>query len=104
MTIKPSMSKECLQDGDYEDGEIYKVMVGTPMWQAVFQEKWENFTIDEQQQMVARLRQPTYYLGTIVSRSRLQIEVTCITLNTTTGGPHETFSFCITVSDFHRFV
>ena len=98
------MSKERLQDGDYEDGELNKVMVGTPMWHALFQEKWENFTIDEQRRMVARLRQPTYYVGTIVSRSRLQIEVTCITLNTSTGGPKETFTFCITVSDFNRFI
>ena len=42
MSNQVSMSQASFGDGDYTDGEVKRLVVGTPVWNALHNEIWLN--------------------------------------------------------------
>ena len=99
-----SMSQLPLSENEYTDGEIYKLQPGSAIWEALFQENWQNCSDEIKNYFLDRLQQPHHFSGTVVSVVRSQIELTYIPLNKMTGGGGDIEIISITLTDVARFI
>ena len=98
------MSQSPLSEQDYTDGEIHKLIPGSPIWQALHSEDWWNCGPETKMYYLDRLAQEYYFAGYIVSLVRGQVELTYIPFNLTTGGPGKVQMIAITLSNVRRFL
>ena len=99
-----SMSQLPLSDHDYINGEIHKLIPGSPIWEALHGENWENCSAETRDYYLDRLTQEHYFSGTVVSLPRGQVELTYVPKNPVTGGPGEVKIISITLPQVQRFV
>ena len=77
---------------------------GTPLWIALHEELWLNCSKETRDEYLAKMAAPTYFLGTIISMSRKQVELTVIPLNPLTNGPGNIDIIAISLDNMARFV
>ena len=92
-------------DGDYDDGEIYRLEPGTVLDQAIRNEQWLNYP-DETRRKWLRLMNSSsvVFLGTVVSRPRRQIELTIVLELPQAQNRRWTTSVIVELNDFDRFL
>ena len=101
--IRPTLSQDPFTSEDFTDGEIHKLIPGSPIWQALHHEPWINCTAQTRQYYLDRLQQPHHFSGTVISVTRSQIELTYIPTNPLTGEAGDLEMVCITMSNVARF-
>ena len=101
--LQVSMSQLPLADHEYTNGEIHKLIAGSPIWQAIHQEEWLNCGPETKAYYVDRLAQPHYFSGYVISLVRGQIELTYVPLDPATGGPGDIRMISITIFNVRRF-
>ena len=87
MANRISLSQASFGDGDYTDGEVRKLTVGSCLWNALHDEVWINCSPSTRQEYLDKLHQPLYFAGTIVSVTRQQIELTIVPYDAAGTGP-----------------
>ena len=96
----PSMSLSPLKDGEYDDGEVYRIDFTRGIGQAIAEEEWLNVPAEHQRYWLAVMRSSRCrFIGTVISRVRGQVELTIIFREATSG----TVNFCITLDNMDRF-
>ena len=104
MTV-PCLSTRALGDNDYVDGQIYDLFAVTRsvLKDAILGEQWINMSWETRQQWISLMFSPTVrFVGTVVSRSRQQVEVS-VMFRTWHPVHGAMVSFVLTLGDFHRF-
>ena len=104
MANRISLSQAAFGDGDYSDGEVKKLTVGSPLWNALHDEIWINCSPTTRQEYLEKLHQPLYFAGTIVSVVRQQIELTVVPYNAAGTGPGCLEEIAISLTDVNRFL
>ena len=97
------MSQLPFDSSDYEDGQVHPLVPGSPLWEALMSEPWLNCSKDTRDYYIARLYLDHKFSGTIISKSRQQIELTYVPFGDPpmTIGPMELIS--ISLPNLHRF-
>ena len=72
------MSQTPFDAEDYDDGEIMKLVEGSPMWDCLMTQPWLNCSAETRNFYLTCLKADHYFSGTVVSRSRKQVELTFI--------------------------
>ena len=88
--------------GDYNDGEIHPLLVGSTLWQALVNELWLNWSLSQQDMWKWRLQQPLKFVGTVLSHTRQQIEITMV-YQDNTGISSGMDTVTVTLANFSRF-
>ena len=103
--VVPSLSKQPLGANDYCDGEIYDLydINRRELCAAILEELWLNVSPDFQHHWLSIIQSSLVrFVGTVVSRSRCQVEITV-----RFKAPHAVHghmsSFCISLDRFNRF-
>ena len=104
MSNRFNLSQRPFSDGDYADGEIRPLEKGTPLWNALQSELWLNCSEETRQEYLNKLASPTYFVGTLVSKTRGQVELTIISLNSTNDGPGAISLLAISLDNVSRFI
>ena len=104
MSGRYTLSQQPFSDGDYSDGEIKKLVEGTPLWTALHCESWLNCSHDTRQKFLDMMAAPAYFVGTVISVSRGQVELTVISKNATGDGPGKITMLAISLDKVSRFV
>lgn len=99
-----SLSQAQLSDSDYTDGELRPLTVGSLLQSCLMEETWLNCGPETQNFFQSLLRNPHYFSGTILSRTRQQVELTIITFDTNGTSPGATYVICVTLANFSRFL
>ena len=81
-----SMSQEPFESQDYDCGEVIKLAEGSPMWNCLMTKPWLNCSEETREYFITCLKADHYFSGTIISRSRKQVELTYVP-HGETGGP-----------------
>lgn len=97
------MSQLPFDSHDFEDGEIKRLVPGSPLWVALVTEPWLNCSESTRNYYIARLNSSHRFSGTVLSRSRQQLELTYIPFGDPPmlTGPLELIA--ISLADLHRF-
>ena len=98
------MSQQPFADGDYTDGEIKKLVKGSTLWTCLHTELWLNCSEKTRTETLAKITAPTYFVGTVVSLTRKQIELTIVPLNPSTNGPGPIDIIAISLENVSRFL
>ena len=101
--MAPSYSKTPFGTGDYTDGEIKPLLPSSLLWQALLQETWLNWSLEHQRMWKWKLQQPLKFIGTVMSSSRMQVEITLI-YQDNTGNSSGIETVTVTLADFSRFL
>ena len=88
--------------GDYDDGEIQPLVTGSILWRALIHEPWLNWSLPAQNLWKWRLQQPLKFMGTVLSNSRQQIEITLV-YQDGTGCSSGMDTVTVTLANFARF-
>ena len=88
---------------DYDDGEIHRLVPGSPLWNALLTEPWLNCSPATREYFISRLQSCHRFSGTVLSKTRQQVELTYIPHGDPpmTSGPMELIA--ISLADLHRF-
>ena len=102
--LEPCYDTSSLKDGEYENGEIIRLDPESALGVALLSEVWLNWPLDAQRRWKSIMVLPDIrFVGTIMSPVRQQIEVTIVSRQHVPGmGIHA--EFCVTLSNFQRFV
>ena len=103
--VAPSLSKLPLGTNDYCDGEVYDLYDRDrqELCSAIMTELWLNVSPNFQQYWLSVIRSDLVrFVGTVVSRSRCQVEITVRFRSPHALHGHMS-SFCITLERFNRF-
>ena len=100
---RASMSQSSFGDDDYDYGEIKKLVVGTAVWHALHEELWLNCSESTRHEYLVKLNSPNYFVGTVVSHSRKQVELTVIPFNAQGDGPGDVDIIAISLDNVARF-
>ena len=104
MTNRVSMSQNPLESNEFEDGQIHPLRPGSALWLAITTETWLNCSEMTRQRILQDMLVPTNFVGTILSASRRQVELTVIMKDPATKQSLGMHQLCITLSDFYRFL
>ena len=91
------MSQLPFDSSDYEDGEIHRLIPGSPLWVALTTEPWLNCSPTTREYYIDRLHASHRFSGTVLSKSRQQVELTYIPHGDPpmTSGPMELISISL---------
>lgn len=99
-----SMSLERLSDDQYDDGELYRLDIASPLGQALLSERWLNLPLNQQLYWLSEVYSPRVkFVGTVLSRVRAQVELTFIYRDSIGNTGHQV-SFCVSLPNFQRFL
>ena len=104
MPGRTSMSQSPLTSEDFHDGEIHPLIVGSVLWNALTTETWLNCSEATRDQILQAMLVPCNFVGTIISTSRRQVELTVIIKDPQTKQSLGMHQLCLTLADFHRFL
>lgn len=100
---KVSLSQLPFEAADFSDGEIYRLVPGSPLWEALISEVWVNCSEETRNYFVTRLQSSHHFSGTIVSKTRHQIELTFIPHGDVAMQPGPVEIIAISLLNMHRF-
>ena len=103
MASRVTMSQASFGDNDYDYGEVEKLVVGSSLWHALHEELWLNCSNDTRSKYLAKLDSPNYFMGTVISKSRKQVELTVVSLNDRADGPGDMDIIAISLDNISRF-
>ena len=98
-----SLSQQPFESQDYNDGEIYRLVPGSQLWVALTQEVWLNCSQEIRNYYVDRLLARHHFSGTIVSKTRQQVELTYIPLGDVPTQPGPVEIIAVSLANMHRF-
>ena len=98
-----SLSQGRLSNMEYTDGEIYPLVIGSDIWNALVGEIWMNCGPDTQTHFLSLLHSPHYFSGTVLSMVRQQIELTIISFAEDGISAGRSHVICVTLPRFSRF-
>ena len=104
MNRQPTLSQKGFVDGDYDDGEVRALIVGSKLWEALHSEIWLNCSPTTQEHFRQLMLKPTYFMGTVVSTKRQQVELTVVPLVSQTKGPGNLEEISISLDNVARFL
>ena len=100
----PTLSQGAFSSGDYDDGEIKRLVVGSPLWVALMNELWLNCSSETQTYYRQLMIKPSYFIGTITSVPRRQVELTIVPLQSDLKSPGNLEQIAISLDNIHRFI
>ena len=104
MAGQVSLSQRSFGSDEYEDGEIKKLVRGSQLWTALMSELWINCSPETQQHFRQMMLQPTYFMGTVISTCRHQVELTIIPFEAGSTRPGSIQKIAVSLDDFGRFL
>ena len=99
-----SLSQAPFTTGDYTDGQIHPLQVGSILWTALHSESWIDCDSDTRNYYLSRLGETNHFIGYVVSLKRGQVELTVIPRDMTTAGPGNLEMIAVTLDDVARFI
>ena len=104
MVGRISMSQAPLDSEDFSDGQIHPLIAGSELWLAITTETWLNCSEATRQRILQAMLVPHNFVGTIISSSRRQVELTVVIKDPETKQSLDMHQLCLTLANFHRFL